>query len=164
MNKPNGLAFIGTTVYVTQKNARCVTVHRDSDEGIKFVRTIESPCEDETFGRLGNIHASSASDHLYICDERNNVIWITDSDGQYVDDIRDVGNGTFLPFSCCELGPDLLAVSSAETLLVISLNDGSVVYREEMGELHGVEFDETNNHLYVVERSKNRILAYAVSS
>lgn len=162
MHKPNGIAFVDSHLYVTQKNAKCLSVYEETNNGFEFIQFLNAPHNDDRFGRLGNVYASPTTKRLYVCDERNNIIWILNSAGEYIDELRNIGNKTFLPFSCCEIGDNLLAICSAKRFLITSLEDETIEFEEELGELHGVNYDEKNSTLYVVERSNDRLVVYDV--
>jgi sugar lactone lactonase YvrE len=164
--KPNGIAFGADGVYVTQKNARCISIYeRTSESDFRLREHIHSPRSRAEFGRLGNVHASPFSDCLYVCDEREGTIWKLDSRAQYVDRIttQDLRRDEFLPFSCYEFEERMLAVCSGTDILIIDLENKAVVSERAAGELHGMTFDPERNRLYVAQRSEDNIVAYTVN-
>jgi hypothetical protein len=164
MNKPNGVAFYKNRVVISQKNSRCLSVYR-WDEASKTYRPIShhfGPSDGVLFGRLANT-AYDMSGYLYVCDEQQGVIWILNSDFDLSDSIigQDSGLGQFLPFSCCLLNEDLLCVCGGLNFQMIDLCDKSVVYySENIGELHGVAYDQDSERLYIADRSNALIRVY----
>ena len=164
--KPNGVTFASDNIYITQKNAKRISIYKRKENKIDFQRKddIKKPKECVSFGRLGNIHASKFHDWIYVCDEREGLIWILDYDGGYLDDIEwtELCIESFLPFSCVEFEKDKIAVCSATELLIIDIFEKKIISRITTGELHGIITDQSNDYLYVVERSTDRILKYLI--
>jgi hypothetical protein len=164
MNKPNGVAFYKDQIVISQKNSRCLSVYH-SDEVSKTYLPIShhfGPSDEVLFGRLGNITYGLAG-YLYVCDERQGVIWKLNSDFDLSDSIRghDSGLGQFLPFSCCLLNEDLLCVCGGLNFQMIDLRDKSMVYcSEDIGELHSVAYDQSSERLYIADRSNALIRVY----
>jgi len=166
INKPNGVAFYQDRIVVSQKNSRCLSVYyrdRDSHTYVPVTHYL-GPTSNGKFGRLGNI-AYDTQGFLYVCDERENVIWKLNTDFQLVDAIigQNSGTGEFLPFSCCHIDDNTLVVCGGLNFQIIDLSDNEVVYcSEDIGELHGVAYDKKRDKLYVVNRSKGAIHVYKI--
>ena len=169
INKPNGVAFYQDQVVISQKNSKCISLyHRDTE--LKTWIPIShcfGPSESVSFGRLGNVVFDSVG-YLYVCDERQNIIWKLDRDFKLVDSITGwdsgVGMDSFLPFSCCLLNKNLLCVCGGLNFQIISLQDKSVIYcSENMGELHGVAYNHKFNRLYVADRSHSVVRAFQLT-
>jgi len=165
--KPNGVAFLDDKILVTQKDARCVSVY-NKEEILQFVRRanhIFGPSEDEKFGRLGRV-ACSPQGFTYVCDERNSVVWVLDGDFKLANKIvgADSGTGMFLPFSCCFLDDNYLAVCGGLNFQIFHLPDNQLLFcSEKIGELHCIAYDSRLNRLYLVDRSNCRIMMFKIS-
>lgn len=165
MNKPNGVAFIeGGRMVVSQKNSRTLCVYqKDPNECFRRITVIDGPVAGDKFGRLANLHWSG--DTLYVCDEESSVIWCFDKNLLLKGKINgaDSGIGTFAPFSCCMVRPNLLAVCGGRNVQLIDTNTLGVVYTtSNFGEVHGVAYDENNNRLYVADRGARKIRIFEV--
>jgi hypothetical protein len=162
IDKPNGVAFYQDRVVVSQKNSKCLSVYHRGEDSNAYVPVAHffGPSNGERFGRLGNIVYDERG-ILYVCDERNSTIWQLNADFELVGALtcgQDSGVGSFLPFSCCPISGDLLAVCGGFNFQIIDLLGNEVVYcSENIGELHGVAYDENLDRLYLADRSNGAI-------
>lgn len=163
MDKPNGVAFYQNLIVASQKNARCLSVY-ERDTLHRLVDHHFGPSEGVSFGRLCNLMFNSQG-FLYVCDERANVIWKLTSEFKLADRItgQDSGLGMFLPFSCCLLSENLLGVCGGLNFQIIDICSKEVVYcSQNIGELHGIAYDQRLRRLYLADRSNSIIRVYDV--
>jgi hypothetical protein len=167
LNKPNGMAFIGSRLYVTQKNARCVSVfERTAKERYKLLASRFGPSQSEEFGRLGNLSAASDG-RLYVCDEHRHVIWVLDSNLEYLGRLTcsEGDRGEFFPFACCQIDEEHLAVCGGLTFQIIDTITGEVTYRHsDIGELHGIAYDGRRSILYLSSRKEGMICRFSLKT
>jgi DNA-binding beta-propeller fold protein YncE len=166
LDKPNGVAFLqDRLIVISQKNARCLSLFRTGEGVAKFsaVRNVFGPTAERRFGRLGNV-VLAKDGLLYVCDERQHCIWKFDTELRFQGALElgvDSGTGEFLPFSCASLTKELLVVCGGLNFQIIDLGAEAVVFcSENLGELHGVAYDERRHRLYVADRSGGVIRAY----
>lgn len=163
MDKPNGVAFHRDRVVVSQKNAGCLSVYQSKQPEYVHLRNYYGPSETVKYGRLCNVtyHAG----FFYLCDEWNHIIWKLSETFQGVDEIigENSGSEEFLPFSCCPLHQNLLAVAGGLNFQIINEVAKKVVYRSgQMGELHGLAYERKTGRLYIVNRSEGKIHVFHV--
>lgn len=166
MDKPNGVAFYKDNIYVSQKNSRCISAYKKNDEpeGPMFASHCFGPREAISFGRLGNIKCDEQG-FVYVCDEYAHKIWKLDHDFKLVSGIvgQDSGLGSFMPFSCCLIQKNVLAVCGCLNFQLIDLDTRKVLYcSDTIGELHSVAYDRKNSRLYVADRSNGAIKVYQI--
>jgi len=166
IDKPNGVAFYRDRILVSQKNSRCLTFYKnDQDtETIKPQTNYFGPSDDLRFGRLGNV-ACDSKGFVYVCDERNHIIWKLDTNLKLTCTItgQDSGVGDFLPFSCCFISDDIMAVCGGLNFQMIDLNTNQAVYYSEViGELHGIAYNKKLKRLYLTDRSHSVVKVYNV--
>lgn len=163
-DKPNGIAFLNNEIWLTQKNKRCINVHENTPPH-KLLRKINYPNDREKFGRLGNISISHSGE-IFVCDEQSGAIWY------YIDKHAspkkitgaDSGLGTFMPFSCVKIAENYIAVCGCKNIQIINYKKQRVEFSSQnMGELHGVAFDEKRNALYTANRSRGVIQVFDVT-
>lgn len=164
INKPNGVAFADNKVVITQKNNRCLSVY-ENKRPFKLLRHILGPCAGIQYGRLGNIHYSKP--YYYVCDERQNIIWKLNSDFELADQIggysSDTPENLFMPFSCCMVSENLLAVCGGKNFQIIDTEDKRVVFvSEPLGELHGIAYNPESQKIYMVDRYNDAVLVYDI--
>lgn len=166
--KPNGITFLNDKVFITQKNLRSIKVFekRNKQFDVKLRGEITRPIENVYFGRLGNVKASRYYNRLFVCDEREEIIWMLDDTGKYYDHISvsNLNIDTFFPFSVVEISRHKIVVCSKYDLLIIDVNEKSICSRKRLGELHGIAFHPDSNTLYVVERSNDRVSVYDIQT
>jgi hypothetical protein len=162
LNKPNGVETSKKHIYITQKNNRCVTIIRRDDlskHRVKF-----RPSNKYRFGRLGNIK-KGMNNKIYICDEENDVIWVTNKDLGLINIVvgGNSGVGSFSPFSCARISKNILAVTGGKKFQLIETNSNDVLYKSNnIGELHGIDYDIQSNRLYIANRAKSRVEVYTL--
>lgn len=166
MNKPNGIAFTDSYLVVTQKNNRCISVYK-KDSPYSLVKHIFCPRPGVKFGRLGNVIYKDY--RFYICDERENVIWVLSHDFSFISELKGVSSGTpenkFLPFSCCLIDKNHLVVCGGRNIQIINTITSEVVAISQCyGELHGIVYDSSDSILYVVDRLHSQLLTFKVTS
>jgi len=166
IDKPNGVAFFNDTVVISQKNSKCLSLYRKKENQNDYIPVAHyfGPSDSVKFGRLCNL-AYDSQGYLYICDERKNLIWKLNSNFEYIDTIvgQDSGMGEFLPFSCCFIRDDILAVCGGLNFQVIDLHSKELLYcSENKGELHGIAYDKNLNRLYIADRSNSVIHIFKV--
>jgi len=166
MDKPNGVAFYKDRIYVSQKHSRCVSMYKKIDESDApvFISHCFGPKESMSFGRLGNI-ACDKEGFIYVCDEYAHKIWELDPDFKLVSEIvgQDSGLGTFMPFSCCLIPKNILAVRGCMNFQLINFDNSKVLYcSDTIGELHGIAYDKKINRLYVADRSNGAIRVFDI--
>jgi len=166
MDKPNGVAFYKNRIYISQKNSRCISIYKKIDESDApvFVSHCFGPQQSMSFGRLGNITCDEEG-FIYVCDEYAHKIWKLDHDFKLVREIigQDSGLGTFMPFSCCLIQKNVLAVCGCLNFQLIDLDISKVLYcSDSIGELHGIAYDRKNSRLYVADRSNGAIKVYQI--
>lgn len=166
INKPNGVAFSGSTIAITQKNNKCVSVYENTHP-YKLLRHIFGPRHDVKFGRLGNIHYSSG--YYYVCDERNSVIWKLNANFSFADEIRGEPSGTienvFLPFSSVSIDNRFVAVCGGKNFQIIDAIAKKVTFvSDSYGELHGIDYDPAKKKLYLADRLNASVLVFDIKS
>jgi DNA-binding beta-propeller fold protein YncE len=164
LDKPNGVAFLGETILVSQKNSKCLSIHSKVPP-YPIIERWFAPTGADSFGRLGNILCDETG-NILVCDEPAGVIWRIDSSGRYIGKIQgeDSGTGTFSPFSCCLVSTNLLCVCGGLNFQVIDTASNKVIFKSEnIGELHGVAFDAARSVLYAADRLHGMIRAYSVT-
>lgn len=162
-DKPNGFAFIDSKVFITQKNAKCVTIH-DASHPFRLIDRMTEPHPRLAFGRLGNVACGSKGE-LFVCDEQKETIWFYDYLGQKPKRLTglDSGTGRFMPFSCTQLNERLIAVCGGLKIQIMDIYSNEVVWASEpLGELHGVAWDDLEKRLYLVNRSKAIIQVFSL--
>lgn len=160
--KPNGVAFLGGRLAVSDKHARSILWLEWSGSSLRQTDVWHGPRNGEAFGPLGNL-ATHPSGDLLVCDEQKHVIRRIRQDGRQVEEIEGApsGVGEFTPFSCCVIEDSLLAVCGGLNLQILDLAHHRVDYcSEAIGELHSVAYDPVRQHLLVCNRSDNRIEAF----
>lgn len=166
MDKPNGVAFYNDTIYVSQKNSRCISMYKkiaESDQPV-FISHCFGPQESTSFRRLGNITCDEEG-FVYVCDEYAHKIWKLDHDFKLVSEIvgQDSGMGTFMPFSCCLIQNNVLAVCGCLNFQLLDLDVCEVLYcSDSISELHSVDYDKKNSRLYVADRSNGVIKVFDI--
>lgn len=160
IDKPNGIAFDEELIYLSQKNNKCVSVYKNNNFEFEKIRDYFT-ITDIDFGRLGNV--KFFEDNIFICDERNNVIYYCDKDFNIINKLsgNDSGVGEFLPFSCDIINEQLLVVCGGLNFQIIDYINNKVIYcSDRLGELHGLAFDKDESKLYLANRSQNNITVY----
>lgn len=156
--KPNGICGIADHLFVTQKNNRCITkisIHNP----MKFKNYFYADSDQKfKFGRLGQI--SSYEHLLYICDEENEILWITDENLCLVKQIPfEIEN--FKPFSIA-FSDTYAFLCGEKRIVILDRKDFSIVYTSEiLGELHGIAVQ--NDNIIVANRSLNKVEYYEFS-
>lgn len=161
LNKPNGITFIDNNLYLTQKKNNCISIYENSDH-IKLVKNIKTLNNKIKFNRLGNIK-SNYQNRLFICDEGANKIFVCDKDFKIIKVIggKNDLNKRFKPFSCEIINDKLLAVCGGYNFQIISWQDNEVIFKaENLGELHGIAYNNRLNLIYLVSRSRGLIYIY----
>lgn len=165
LNKPNGIAFLDDLVYVTQKNAKCITtLKRRTDDKYEIVKTQHCGYGGDLLGRLGNLCIQS-NGQVFVCDEYNHRIWIFSRDLEPVGVLvgGDSGMGCFMPFACCLAGEKFIAVCGGLRFQLIDLQSQQVVFNSRnLGELHGITYDAVRSILYVCNRSEAVINRFSI--
>lgn len=167
MNKPNGIGFLDDNIVVSEKNNRCLTIfeHKNYRDFTK-INQISKLKNGLHFGRLGNITVDKY-DNIFVCDEQNHRIIILNKYFEFIKHIEGeesvLGRG-FLPFSCCSITEEIIAVCGGHNIQFIDTNSNTVIYvSEEFGELHGLAYDARNKLLYVADRSRSNIMKFSLS-
>lgn len=166
MDKPNGVTFYNDRIYVSQKNSRCISIYKRIDKLDEpvFMTHCFGPRESISFGRLGNITCDEEG-FIYVCDEYANKIWKLDHDFKFAGEIvgQDSGMGTFMPFSCCLIQDNVLAVCGCLNFQLIDLDVCEVLYcSDSISELHSVAYDKKSSRLYVADRSNGAIKVFDI--
>jgi len=159
INKPNGICLMGEKLVLSQKNFRCITVF-SKDKPFKKIENIKFPFPDMEFGRLGNVTWDDRNKLLYVCDERNEKIWVFDRDLKYLRCLsgEDSGQGKFLPFAITLIEDRYIGVCGGYNFQIIDPNTGQIVFKShELGELHGICYATVQGVIYVANRSQNLI-------
>lgn len=164
LNKPNGIAFLDTFLYITQKNSNCISMlEKKSNQKYELIKTQRYGIGGDLLGRLGSL-CIQPNGQIFVCDEYNHGIWIFRRDLKPLGKLTgsDSGMGCFMPFACCLVREKFLAVCGGLRFQLIDLQSQQVVFNSRnLGELHGVAFDDTSSILYVCNRSEaviNRFL------
>ncbi|MCO5183447.1 MAG: hypothetical protein M9965_05860 [Anaerolineae bacterium] len=163
--KPNGVAFVGDRIVVTDKDARCILWLAWDRQQLRQVDLWTGPDRDVEFGRLGNV-LGYKDDSLFVCDERAHVIWHIDLAQHGFSAVKgeDSGTGVFLPFSCAAIDDHLLAVCGGLNFQIIDLRTQTVVYcSPSIGELHSIAYEPSTKRLMICNRSEHRIDIYRVT-
>jgi hypothetical protein len=163
--KPNGVAFVGDRMAVTDKDAQALRWLAWRGSTLQQVDIWYGPGSEERFGRLGNV-TSHADNSLFICDEYAHVIWRMDLVGNTIATVTgaDSGTGVFLPFSSVVLDDNLLAVCGGLNFQIIDMRTNVVSYTSDpIGELHGIAWEAEKQRLFICNRSENRIDLYRVA-
>jgi hypothetical protein len=164
LDKPNGVAFLGETIVVSQKNSKCLSIHSNTPP-YPIIERWFAPKGAGSFGRLANVICDE-NNNVLACDEPAGTIWRMDSSGRYLGRIHgeDSGTGKFAPFSCCVISPKLLCVCGGLNFQFIDLDAEEVIFKSQnIGELHGVAFDSARSVLYVADRLHGMVRAYSVT-
>lgn len=166
-NKPNGFAFGRDKLYITQKNSKCITMVKVSNNlQFDIVKTGFEADKKNSFGRLGNL-CLHPPEKIYVCDEPKSTIWILNLNLEPIDKITgsDICFGdNFYPFACSIINGKYLAICGGFGLCIITLENNKIIHRDnELGELHGIVFDENLSILYLCNRSNAEINRFSIS-
>jgi hypothetical protein len=156
IDKPNGVVITDNFLYLTQKNNKCVSKISLFDKSTP-IKTI-SGFDHDMFGRLGNICKGKQA--LYICDEPNSKIYITDFDCNLVTVLQ--GFSPVDPFCCVEVTSSVLCVGGVKGCVLYSMDDSRVIQTIEVKEVHGLDYNPETKILYIASRILGEIVKQKV--
>lgn len=159
MDKPNGVAFDNESIYISQKNKKCIDRYIKWKKSYELIGKINEVNDDNCFGRLANIEYLSEENKLFVCDEQKGTIRILDNEGKYISEIsgKDLNLDSFYPFSCCHVGNNLLSVAGSEYIYIIEMNDKIIIDELKLGEPHAIDYYDRNKELYIANRRDSTI-------